>query len=121
MTELIFSNIITALCSGSLSWLFTLKYQRKEAEASVTAKVQEVYNNMINDLQSDRERLKSQIGSIQDDRDRLKMTVEEIQCQVLSLKKQVEKNERLIKQLRPSACALAPTCKNFQLKELYQS
>ena len=33
MTETIITAIITALCTGGLTWLFTLRYTRKQAEA----------------------------------------------------------------------------------------
>ena len=33
MTDTIITAVITALCTGSLTWLFTLRYTRKQAEA----------------------------------------------------------------------------------------
>lgn len=78
--DLLFSNIITAVCSGSLSWQFTLKWQRREAEASATARVQEIYRNMIADLENDRRQLREQVGE-------LKAEVEDLRRQLQDIKR----------------------------------
>ena len=49
MTETIITAIITALCTGGLTWLFTLRYTRKQAEADAMKSVQEVYQGLIED------------------------------------------------------------------------
>ena len=49
MTETIITAIITALCTGGLTWLFTLRYTRKQAEADAMKSVQEV-NQHLNPL-----------------------------------------------------------------------
>lgn len=97
MSEIIISNIITGLCTGSLAWLFTVKFTRKEAEASAMGKVQEVYQALINDLQHDRDNLKTRLTDMEQRVNVLEVTV--------------RNNERILSKTSPFLCRLAATCK----------
>lgn len=57
MQELIISNVITFVVSGGLTTLVTMKFARRDAEASAMEKVQRIYQNVITDLNADRTRL----------------------------------------------------------------
>ena len=46
MTETIITAVVTAFCTGGLTWLFTLRYTRKQAEADAMKSVQEVYQKL---------------------------------------------------------------------------
>lgn len=83
MNELLVTTIVSSLCTGGLTWLFTLKYTRKQAEADAMLSVQNVYQQIIEDLKTDRAELKENIKE-------------------LALK--VSENEREIKAMKPSLC-----------------
>ena len=79
MNELLVTTIVSSLCTGGLTWLFTLKYTRKQAEADAMLSVQNVYQQIIEDLKTDRAELKENI-------------------------KEVSENEREIKAMKPNLC-----------------
>ena len=62
MTETIITAIITALCTGGLTWLFTLRYTRKQAEADAMKSVQEVYMALIAEMKNGRKELTQRNG-----------------------------------------------------------
>lgn len=64
MTETIITAVVTAFCTGGLTWLFTLRYTRKQAEADAMKSVQEVYQKLIEDLKSDRQDLKKRFDEL---------------------------------------------------------
>ena len=47
------------LYTSGLTWLFTLRYTRKQAEADAMKSVQEVYQELIEDMKNDRKELKN--------------------------------------------------------------
>lgn len=83
MNDTIISTFMSALCSGGLTWLFTIRYARKQAEADSMKSVQEIYQKLVEDLKTEREELKAEI-------DKLKVTV--------------ENNTRDINAMRPKLC-----------------
>lgn len=64
MNELIITTIISSVCTGGLTWLFTLKYTRKQAEADAMKSLQEVYKGIIEDLKTDREENRKEIEQL---------------------------------------------------------
>lgn len=85
------SYALTAVGSGSLSWLFTLKFSRKAAEATAMEQVQKIYQSLISDLQADRDALKTRLS--------------EMDTRLASMEQQVQKNERIISYAVPLLCA----------------
>lgn len=83
MSEAIISTLVTACCSGSLVWLFTVKYTRKQAQADAMKSVQEVYQTTIQDMKQERTELKAEIRE---------------------LKKEVAGNTLDIKEMKPFLC-----------------
>lgn len=57
--------IVTAVCSGSLSWLFTLRYTRQQAKTDAMKSVQDVYQELIEDLRADRSSLRDKISDME--------------------------------------------------------
>jgi hypothetical protein len=102
----ILSYVLTAAGSGSLSWLFTLKFSRKEAEANAMEQVQKIYQSLISDLQADRDTLKTRLSEMDE--------------RLASMEQQVQKNERIISYAVPLLCA--KTCcterKKIDISEL---
>lgn len=107
----ILTIIVTAVCSGSLAWIFTLKFTRKEAEANAMSKVQEVYQKLITDINSDREHLKAE-------NEKLSTLIKHMNERLNELEEKVRENERQIGKSSPYLCALALTCQQFKKKDL---
>lgn len=97
MTDIVISNIVTALCTGSLSWLFTLRYTRKEAEAGAMEHVQRVYQTLVADLQADRSNLKE--------------TINHMNSRITVL-------ERVVRDGAPRMCAFSDDCQKFKRYEM---
>lgn len=73
--EIIITSVISAVGSGSLVWVATAKYTRKQAEADAMKSVQDVYQELIEDLKSDRENLKTEMGQLKLDLHNLQLEV----------------------------------------------
>lgn len=83
MNEILITTVISSICTCGITWLFTLKYTMKQAEADAMLSVQNVYQQIIEDLKTDRVELKENIKE-------------------LALK--VSENEREIKAMKPNLC-----------------
>ncbi len=88
--------IVTLIVGGSATWLFTIKYTRRQAEATAMEHFQTVYKGLIKDLQDDRTELRERVGNMED--------------KIKSLELVVENNARILKQLSSLACVKAPSC-----------
>ena len=64
MNEILITTVISSICTGGITWLFTLKYTRKQAEADAMLSVQNVYQQIIEDLKTDRVELKENIKEL---------------------------------------------------------
>lgn len=82
--------IVTAVCSGSLSWLFTLRYTRQQAKSDAMKSVQDVYQELIEDLRADRSSLRDKIS--------------DMEKQLQSLSDEVASNAKKLHALRPFVC-----------------
>lgn len=102
-TNLIYS-IVSLLIGGGLTRILTIKYDRKQAEASAMEKLQTVYERMIDDLNEDRVRLEHEITKIKDE--------------LALLEKRVVDNERIKRLAFTHMCQLAESCSKFQLLSL---
>ncbi len=92
--------IITGLCGSGATWLFTVKYDRKQAEASAMEKLQVVYQRMINDLNTDRTRLEKEI--------------KDIKQEIAQLERKVDETEHLMRFARTHCCSKVETCHDFE-------
>ncbi len=92
--------IITAFIGGGATWLFTIKYDRKQAEATAMEKLQVVYQRMIADLNADRERLEKEISQMKD--------------KIAQLEKKFNEKERIMRIARNHCCVKAEYCPNFE-------
>ena len=100
MTEYI-GYLISAVVSGSLAWLATIKFTRKQAEADAMASVQNVYQELIEDLKSDREELRNENITLRDELRLLKQRLEELESKC-------SENARRVEEMQPNLCY----CKN---------
>ena len=97
MNEFLITTIVSSLCTGGLTWLFNLKYTRKQAEADAMLSVQNVYQQIIEDLKTDRTELKDNVRT-------LKERDEEKERKITDLELKVNNNEREIAFMKPNLC-----------------
>lgn len=91
--------ILTALTSGSLGWLFTLKYTRQGAKAEATEKVQQVYDKMIEDLMKEREQMKSDRQEAMNDKKELEKRLDRAELEI-------QQNTRVVRSMQPFLCSV---------------
>lgn len=99
MTETIITAIISALCTGGLTWLFTLRYTRKQAEADAMKSVQEVYQELIEDMKNDRKELKQRIDDVESQYRELLQKCNEME-------KDIRQNARVMDIMKPFLCGV---------------
>lgn len=111
-------NIVTLLVGGGGGAFFTWRYQRRRAkaeamdsEATATEKVQDVYQQLIEDVKADRDEQKRYIAELKEDRrhlredrDELRKRQDELEEQVRGLQREVARNGRQLECLRPFLC-----------------
>ena len=88
----ILTLIITAITSGSLSWLVTIKFTRKQAEADAMKSVQDVYQELIEDLRASNNSLKEKIAEMEES--------------IKSLQSDVQRNNKRLIEIQPWLCFL---------------
>lgn len=89
-----------------------------QAETTAVKEVQDVYQQLITDIKTDRDEQKAYINELKedrrhlrDDRDELRKRQDELEEQVRSLQRDVARNGRQVESMRPLLCGLIG-CKN---------
>lgn len=97
---------------------FTWRWQRKKAkaeaktaEADAAKELQDVYQQLINDIKTDREEQKAYIGELKEDRahlrrdrDDLRKRQDELEESIRNLQREVARNTRIVDLMRPLLC-----------------
>jgi len=96
--------VVSAICSGGIAWIATIKWTRKQAEADALKSMQDVYQELIEDLKVDREDLKRDNGA-------LRNTLRELQDRISALENAMKESERKMDAMRPFMCSVTD-CKN---------
>ena len=110
--------ILGLFIGGGSGAFFTWRYQRKKAKAeAVTAEadaakeLQDVYQQLITDIKTDRDEQKAYINELKEDRnhlrkdrDDLRKRQDDLEQQVRSLQKDVARNGRMVECMRPFLC-----------------
>ena len=111
-------GILGLLLGGGAGGFFTWRWQRKKAkaeaktaEADAAKELQDVYQQLIADIKTDREEQKQYIGELKEDRrhlrqdrDNLRKRQDELEEQVRVLQREVARNGRQLECLRPWMC-----------------
>lgn len=110
MAETIITAIISSICTGGLTWIFTIRYTRKQAEADAMTSMQGIYKEMIDDLQKDRKELK-------EERTRLKEKLKSLEEKYEQVDRAIKENSRVIEAMKPFLCGVVdcPNRKAFNL------
>lgn len=143
MTELLTIDNILAIVGlftgGGIGAFFTWKYAKKKARAEAiqaeaeaekakaeaaqaanqaAKEMQDMYQQLITDIKTDRDEQKAYIGELKEDRrhlrderDELRKRQDELENIVRGLQRDVARNGRAVDSMRPLLCAVAQTCK----------
>ena len=116
--------ILGLFIGGGGGAFFTWRWQRrrakaeaKTAEADAAKEWQDVYQQLIEDIKTDRDEQKQYIAELKDDRqhlrrdrDDLRKRQDELEEAVRSLQRDVDRTNRLVEMMRPLLCGLAADC-----------
>lgn len=119
--EITLESIIALLglfIGGGGGAFFTWRWQRrkakaeaKTAEADAAKELQDVYQQLITDIKTDRDEQKTYIQELKEDRrhlredrDDLRKRQDELEEQVRLLRRDVTRNNRIVTELRPYLC-----------------
>ena len=110
--------ILGLFIGGGSGAFLTWRYQRKKekaeavkAEADAAKELQDVYQQLITDIKTDRDEQKAYINELKEDRnhlrkdrDDLRKRQDDLEQQVRSLQKDVARNGRMVECMRPFLC-----------------
>ena len=102
--------IASLLTGGGLSWIFTIRYTRKQEEANATKTSQEIYQALITDLNSDRGRLIEEKDQLRGELTETQRQVKRLDQRSNTLQNQVQLVNRKLNEVLPLTCSIAPTC-----------
>jgi len=123
--ETIISIVGLLLGGGGIGGFFTYRYtKRKEraeastSEAGAAKEWQDVYQQIVSDLKSDRDEQKTYIQELKDDRrhlreerDDLRKRQDDLDDRIWNLQREVQRTTKLVEQMRPFLCQRAAVCK----------
>ena len=103
---------------GGAGWWLTWRYTRRKeqaeavgAEATAAKELQDVYQQLINDIKTDRDEQKAYIQELKEDRrhlredrDDLRKRQDTLEETVRSLQRDVSRNGRVVECMRPFLC-----------------
>lgn len=110
--------LLSLFIGGGGGAFFTWRWQRKKAkaeaktaEADAAKELQDVYQQLITDIKTDRDEQKTYIQELKEDRrhlredrDDLRKRQDELEEQVRLLRRDVSRNNRIVTELRPYLC-----------------
>ena len=111
-------GILGLLLGGGCGGFFTWRWQKrkaraeaKTAEADAAKELQDVYQQLINDIKTDRDEQKAYIQELKEDRrhlredrNELRKRQDELEEQVRGLQREVARNGRIVECMRPFLC-----------------
>lgn len=117
----IFSLLLGGGCGAFFTWRYVLRKSKAEAEQAeaeadgaelnAAKELQEVYQQLINDVKTDRDEQKAYISELKDDRkhlreerDDLRRRQDELEESIRVLKRDVARNGRMVEAMRPFLC-----------------
>lgn len=104
-------NIATLLLGSGGGAFFTWKWisrkskaEAEDAEVTMAQKVQDTYQQMLEDKQKEVEDKNRFINELRQDRDHLRTTVKSYDVRIEDLERRVARNGRMVESLRPFIC-----------------
>lgn len=103
--------LVTAIASGSISWVTTVKWTRQQAKSDAMKSVQDVYQELMEDLKKDRD-------AQREENERLTAKIQEYGKRFDELERKCKENERRyleqekrLRAMRPLLCSVV-SCPN---------
>lgn len=133
LTEILTTAILSVCGGGGIGCLLTIKYTRmqargeaRNAENEATKSVQDIYQELIADIQKDREDQKAYISTLKEDRDHLRKdrdvlrkenenmrkAAANLQSEIQKVKEEVSRQGRKLELTTPFICTKAQHCKH---------
>lgn len=111
-------NAISLLGGGGIGVFFTWRWQRAKAksealgaDASAAKELQDVYQQLITDVKTDRDEQKAYINELKEDRQHLRRDRDELRDRIdkteevmRNLQREVARNGRMVESMRPFMC-----------------
>ena len=104
-------GILGLFIGGGGGAFFTWRYQRrkakaeaKTAEADAAKELQDVYQQLVQDIKTDRDEQKAYIQELKEDRSHLRKRQDELEESVRSLQREVARYGRMVANMRPFLC-----------------
>ena len=110
LVNIILPCIASLFAGGGISWIFTIRYTRKQEEANATKTSQEIYQALITDLNSDRSRLIEEKDQLRGELNETQRQVKRLDQRSNTLQTQVQLVNRKLNEVLPLTCSIAPTC-----------
>lgn len=111
--------IVSAIIGGGATWLVTIKYTRKQAEADAMQHFQTAYQGLISDLKADRSDLRQERDTLSERYQTLTKKLYELEnVRIKQLEETVRSNSRILEQLAKYAKTQSQKCKDCVLIEL---
>lgn len=110
LINIIIPCIASLLTGGGLSWIFTIRYTRKQEEANATKTSQEIYQSIITDLNTDRARLVEEKDVLRSELEDTRTHVRRLDKRSNALQGQVQLVNRKLNAVLPLTCSIATTC-----------
>lgn len=111
LTDHIFQLIgclVSAAASGGLTWIATLKFVRRQANADAMKSVQDVYQELVEDIKKDREELRDETKTLHDSYEEKTRELGESVKRITELEKRVATNKRKIAAQDEQIQAMSP-------------
>ena len=96
---ILITNVVTLLSGGGLGWVFTIKSLKRQQEADAMKSAQEVYRGVIEDLNSERNRLQGTI-------ERMEAENQERSQKLAAIERQLGVMRRQLAGLKPLLCGV---------------
>ncbi len=110
LVNIILPCVASLLAGGGISWIFTIRYTRKQEEANATKTSQEIYQALITDLNSDRARLIEEKDQLRGELAETQRQVKRLDQRSNTMQNQMQLVNRKLNEVLPLTCSFAPTC-----------
>lgn len=100
--------IIASLTSGSVGWVASVKYSRQQAKADAMKSVQDVYQELLEDIRSDREELRIENGTLRESIRQLEGKIVQMQNSMDQLTQRCSENEKKLLASDKKLAAMQP-------------
>lgn len=107
----------TAIASGSISWITTVKWTRQQAKSDAMKSVQDVYQELMEDLKQDRDAQRQENERLTEKLKEYGKRFDELESKCEQNERRYIEQEKRIHALRPLVCSVV-SCPNRKSSSL---